>query len=144
MSQELLFLINTFASFFLTGLIWTVQLVHYPSFRFVNEENYPAFQYHHTHRIDKIVIPLMVAEITTSFGLFWVDGYFSLNAIGFYIVLLIWASTGIFSVPAHSKLEKGKNLSAINQLVNTNWIRTALWTIKSGINFWLLMNLLHI
>jgi hypothetical protein len=140
MSQELIFLVNTFASFFLTGLIWTVQLVHYPSFRFISNDNYQDFQNHHVNSIDKIVIPVMVAEITTSFGLFWVDGFLSLNAFGFYLVLLIWVSTGIFSVPAHSKLEDGKNDKAINQLVSTNWIRTVLWTIKSGINFWILLN----
>lgn len=141
MSQELIFLVNTFASFFLTGLIWTIQLVHYPSFRFVNKSNYLEFQHHHVHSIDKIVIPLMVVEIVSSFGLFWFDGFFSLNALGFYIVLLIWIATGLFSVPAHSKLEKGKNEEAINKLVSTNWIRTFLWTLKSGLNFYLLMRL---
>ncbi len=43
MSQELIFFVNTFSSFFMTGLIWMVQLVHYPSFHFVSEENLPAF-----------------------------------------------------------------------------------------------------
>lgn len=141
MSQELIFLVNTFATFFLTGLIWTVQRVHYPAFRMVNKDNYPEFQKHHMHNIGLIVIPLMVLEITTSFSLFWVDGFTSLNAIGFYLVLLIWISTGLFSVPAHAKLERGKNEEAIQQLVLTNWIRTVLWTLKSGLNFYMLVKL---
>lgn len=138
MSAELIFLINTFASFFMTGLIWVVQLVHYPSFHYVGHEDFKAFQLHHVNSIDKIVIPVMVAEISTSFGLAWIDGFLSLNAAGFYIVILIWASTGLFSVPAHTKLESSKNEDAINKLVSTNWIRTILWSIKSGLSLYLL------
>jgi hypothetical protein len=143
MSYELIFLINTFSSFFLTGLIWLVQLVHYPSFRFVGNGNFADFQMHHVHSIAKIVIPVMVAEITSSFGLAWIDGWLSLNAVGFYGVILIWAATGLFSVPAHSTLEAGKNKEAINKLVSTNWIRTILWTTKSGITMYLLYKLIQ-
>jgi hypothetical protein len=142
MSYELIFLINTFSSFFMAGLIWTVQLVHYPSFHFVGSDNFSAFQHHHVHSIAKIVIPVMVTEITTSFGLALIDGWFSLNAAGFYIVVLIWAATGLFSVPAHSKLEQNKDESAINKLVTTNWTRTLLWSVKSGISIWIFWNLI--
>ncbi|MCH2451330.1 MAG: hypothetical protein MK198_14480 [Gracilimonas sp.] len=142
MSSELIFLINTFASFFMTGLIWIVQLVHYPSFHHVSDRNFAQFQKHHVKSIDKIVIPVMAAEITTSFALSWFDGFFSLNAVGFYIVLLIWIFTGLFSVPAHSKLEDHKDKKAIDRLVSTNWIRTVLWTIKSGLSFYLLMRMI--
>ena len=122
----------------MTGLIWIVQLVHYPSFHFVGTDNFEAFQQHHVRSIDKIVIPVMVTEITSSFGLTWIDGWFSLNAIGFYVVISIWAATGLFSVPAHSKLEESKDDDAIDKLVSTNWIRTLLWTVKSGITAYLL------
>lgn len=142
MSVELIFLINTFASFFMTGLIWIVQLVHYPSFHYVGEDNFKAFQLHHVNSIDKIVIPVMVAELATSFGLAWADGFLSLNAIGFYLVILIWASTGLFSVPAHTKLESSKDDQAIKKLVSTNWFRTILWSLKSGLSLYLLYHLL--
>ena len=142
MWQELIFLTNTFASIFMTGLIWMVQLVHYPSFRLVSEENYLTFQKHHINSIDKIVIPVMVAEITTSFALSWFDGFLSLQAVGFYIVVLIWVSTGLFSVPAHSKLDSGKNMDAINRLVFTNWIRTTLWTLKSALSLYILARMI--
>jgi len=142
MSVELIFLINTFASFFMTGLIWTVQLVHYPSFHYVGEDNFKAFQLHHVNSIDKIVIPVMVAELATSFGLAWADGFLSLNATGLYLVILIWASTGLFSVPAHTKLESSKDDQAIKKLVSTNWFRTILWSLKSGLNLYLLYHLL--
>lgn len=141
MSVELIFLVNTFASFFLTGLIWIVQLVHYPAFHYVGHDNFKAFQHHHVHSIDKIVIPVMVAELASSFGLAWVDGFLSLHAAGFYLVLLIWVSTGLFSVPAHSKLESAKDEQAIQKLVSTNWFRTILWSVKSGLNLYLLYHI---
>jgi hypothetical protein len=142
MSSELIFLLNTFASFFLTGLIWVVQLVHYPAFHHVSDGNFAQFQKHHVNSIDKIVIPVMVTEITTSFALAWFNGFFSLDAIGFYLVLMIWISTGLFSVPAHSILEDHKDRNAINRLVSTNWIRTILWTSKSGLSFYILMRMI--
>ncbi len=81
----------------------------------------------------------MVAELTTSFALSWFTGFISLNGFGLFIVILIWAATGLFSVPAHSKLEKSKNDEAINKLILTNWIHTILWTMKTGVSFYLLM-----
>ncbi|MFP8490244.1 hypothetical protein ACKGJO_14265 [Gracilimonas sp. Q87] len=142
MSQELIFLINTFATFFMTGLIWIVQLVHYPSFHYVGSDNFKAFQLHHVNSIDKIVIPVMVVELATSFGLAWFDGFLSLNAVGFYIVILIWASTGLFSVPAHNKLESSKDHNVIKNLVLTNWLRTVLWSLKSGLSLYILSKLI--
>ena len=126
----------------MTGLIWIVQLVHYPSFHFVGTDNFEAFQQHHVKSIDKIVIPVMVAEITSSFGLAWIDGWFSLNAAGLFIVIMIWAATGLFSVPAHSRLEQSKDENAIKKLVSSNWIRTVLWTLKSALSFYLLMQMI--
>jgi hypothetical protein len=108
----------------------------------VSSDNFKAFQLHHVNSIDKIVIPVMVAELATSFGLAWTDGFLSLNAIGFYIVILIWISTGLFSVPAHTKLEISKDKQAIKKLVSTNWVRTILWSLKSGLNFYLLSKLM--
>ncbi len=44
--------------------------------------------------------------------------------------VLIWLATFILSVPCHRQLQKsGKDLSTINRLVATNWIRTILWSL---------------
>lgn len=131
MSLNIIFLINLTTSLFLAGLIWTIQLVHYPSFRFVSEENFKSFHVFHNQRISFIVVPVMITELITSGSLWWNDGYLSLNGIGFYLVCLIWLATAFLSVPNHTKLAKGKNDTVINSLVNTNWVRTVLWTVKA-------------
>ncbi len=120
------------------GLIWTIQLVHYPSFRFIDKENFLAFHRFHNQRISFIVVPVMITEIITSGLLWWNDGYLSLNGIGFYLVILIWVATGLLSVPNHAKLTKGKDDAVINALINTNWVRTVLWTVKALLGIYLL------
>lgn len=135
---NLIFLINLSTSLFLMGLIWTIQLVHYPSFHFVDKNGFSEFHSFHNRRISFLVVPFMITELITSGLLWWNDEVFSLNAIGFYIVCLIWLSTFLLSVPNHAKLAKGKDDSVINSLVNTNWVRTVLWTLKAGLSIYVL------
>lgn len=130
MLLEPIFLINLCASLFLCGLIWVIQLVHYPSFHFVDESNFLEFHQFHNARISMIVVPFMIAELITSGILWWQSPWTSLQSIGFYIVIFIWLSTFLISVPLHGKLGNGKSDKDITSLVNTNWIRTILWTVK--------------
>lgn len=140
MDLNLIFLLNFATSLFMAGLIWTIQLVHYPSFRFVDETNFNAFHSFHNQKISIIVIPVMITELITSRLLWWNEGFLSLNGIGFYLVLLIWISTFLLSVPNHAKLATGKDDVVINTLVHTNWIRTMLWTVKAGLSISILFN----
>lgn len=138
MSGNLIFVLNLAATLFLTGLIWTVQLVHYPSFRFIEGTRFQEFHPFHSKRISLLVIPLMIFELATSGVLWWFSDPFSLDSIGFYLVILIWVSTAFFSVPAHGKLISGKDHEAIRFLINTNWMRTLLWTTKAVIGLYFL------
>jgi len=47
------------------------------------------------------------------------------------LVLLIWLSTFLIQVPIHNQLGIGKDSFLIKRLVQTNWIRTILWTSKA-------------
>ncbi len=138
MSGNLIFVLNLGTTLFLTGLIWTVQLVHYPSFRFVDERIFKDFHLFHGTRISILVIPLMIIELITSGILWWNSDPFSLHSIGFYLVIAIWISTAALSVPAHNKLTSGMDQKAIRILVNTNWVRTILWTSKAVIGLYFL------
>ncbi len=133
MPHDLIFLINCFTSFFMTGLIWYVQLVHYPSFRFVNHMQFSQFHAFHSMRTGYIVMPVMTTELITSGTLWYAGGWFSLNTIGFYLVVAIWAATFLLSVPLHALLKENRSEAAIERLISTNWIRTVLWTLKSAL-----------
>ncbi len=116
-------------SWALFGLIWTVQLSHYPSFHFIAEDQWQAFHEHHRGSITLIVMPLMLFELALAFWLTYQYGW--KWSIPLMMVLAIWASTFFISVPLHGKLGLGKNTEVIQQLVTTNWIRTFLWTAKA-------------
>ena len=116
----------------LTGLIWTIQLVHYPSFAFVDPDQFHAFHAHHNRSISLVVMPLMLAEIALAALILFQKPSLPL-AIAGVMVLLIWASTFLLSVPCHQKLAESFDLETVQRLVATNWPRTLLWTARSGL-----------
>ncbi len=119
-------------SWALFGLIWTIQLSHYPSFRFVDEDQFSVFHLHHTRSITLVVMPLMLLELGLVFWQNYQTNWSWIWVVPLVLVLLIWASTFFISVPLHTQLEGGKNLDVIKKLVDTNWIRTILWSVKVG------------
>ncbi len=122
---------NELVSWALFGLIWVVQLVHYPSFHYVDPDRFVAFHQHHTRSISFIVLPLMLVELGLGAVLVWQSDLDWKYITALIIVGLIWASTFLIQVPDHNALGKGKDDSLIARLVKTNWIRTVLWTLKA-------------
>ena len=128
--MEVLYFVQLLCSLFMCGLIWVVQMVHYPAFNYVDDDNFIAFENFHTSRITLIVLPVMLIELLTAFVLLIVDSNF-ISVINLVLVILIWLVTICFSVPCHSVLSKSKNPQSIHKLILTNWLRTVLWTLKS-------------
>ncbi len=152
-----LILTQTFVTLFLTGLIWTIQIVHYPSFLDVPISELQIFHKNHTNRISLLVIPLMTLELVVSIVLLFSclfeqlesvlgsnselmqDRVDYIHAVGFWvwlnliIVVLLWGSTFFISVPIHNELSQGVSEPTIQKLIRTNWVRTILWSIKSYI-----------
>ena len=115
----------------MTGVIWVIQIVHYPSFHFMEKELYTAFQKFHMNKISIIVIPIMLAELITGMMLFLDKSSKSpFLIISFVILVLIWLITGVFFSKAHNELMTGYQELVVNQLVVMNWIRTLLWTLR--------------
>lgn len=128
------FIINSI----LVGLIWTIQVVHYPLFLKVGSETFINYVKSHQNRISIIVIPLMTIELLSSIFLYIANPYIELQTNYLYsliIVVLIWLLTFLVHIPQHKKLLLAFDERIIKQLVNTNWIRTILWTIKIPIIF---------
>jgi len=115
----------------MTGVIWVIQIVHYPSFHFIEKELYTAFQKFHMNKISIIVIPIMLAELITGMMLFLdKSSKSSFLIISFLILILIWLITGVFFSKAHNELITGYQELVVNQLIAMNWIRTLLWTLR--------------
>ncbi len=126
-----LFLLDIAATLYLWGVIWTIQVVHYPLFARVGADHWAEYHTAHTRLITSVVLPAMVTELGTS-GLLalarpaWLSP--GLLWAGFACAVLTWAVTFFISVPLHDTLSRGFDLDAISRIVATNWLRTAFWT----------------
>ena len=128
--MDFLFFLNVISAFLLTGVIWTIQIVHYPSFHYIDKLSFTNFHNFHERRISIIVMPLMLIELITSIALYINNMWSIIFALNLLIVGLIWCSTFFVQVPIHSILSEKKDKNLIEKLVNTNWIRTFLWSIR--------------
>lgn len=127
MTDEIVTL-QIFATLFLCGLIWFVQLVHYPLFAIVG--NSPTFYSEHQRRTSWIVLPIMILELGSAATLFILKGSL-IDQIGLILIIGIWLSTILLQVPCHQRLLSGFSISTINRLVQTNWLRTILWSLRA-------------
>lgn len=117
----------------MTGLIWMVQLVHYPLMALVGTQGFAEYHARHSRRITLIVGPVMALELFTGalllFPLGAIPAWFALANLA--LLLTTWASTGLLQVPRHKRLAQAFDVAVHRQLVGTNWVRTAGWTIRS-------------
>jgi len=123
-------IINLVITWFLVGLIWIVQVVHYPSFLYFEKSDFLKFHHFHTKSITWIVIPTMTVELILGAYLLWQSSFEMSYLIPFIFLIGIWASTALLQIPLHLKLADRENKSDIRKLISTNWIRTVLWTLK--------------
>jgi hypothetical protein len=136
-----LFLAQYAATLFMTGLIWFVQIVHYPLFASVNASSTPAafrsYAARHASRTGLVVFPPMFVELLTALAALLPGlrpAFLSQTAAvtSATLVVLIWVSTGLLQVPLHNRLAaNAKTQETIRRLVLSNWLRTALWSARA-------------
>lgn len=134
-----LLLVHVLATLVMVGVIWVVQLVHYPLFAGVGADGWAAYQAGHQTRITWLVGPTMVAELATAVALLtWRPPGVPLAGllVGAALVGVVWMSTAFVQVPLHSALTTAFDPSAHARLVATNWIRTVAWTMRGGLVLW--------
>ena len=136
------FLINFVVSTYMLGVIWFVQIVHYPLFNFVSKDLFSEFENNHSFRTFKVVAIPMIIELLSSFILIFSKNNQDLFILNFLIVIVIWISTFLLQVPNHKVLQKGFSYTFHTKLVRTNWIRTFCWTLRAVLNLYLLRYLL--
>jgi len=124
-----LLLAHAAVTLFMVGLIWFVQIVHYPLFALVGGAGFAHYERHHARRTTWVVAPPMIAELTTAAALAWSTPG-ALAWCGLALLAVIWASTALWQVPAHRRLEHGFDPRVHGRLVSTNWVRTAAWSAR--------------
>ncbi len=114
----------------MAGIAWFVQIVHYPLFSKVGNEYFPEYLKGHSILTTFIVSPLMLIEVCTGGFLFHKYPQEKIFFIGFVLLIVIWFSTFLIQVPRQNILGKGFKQKAYEELIFSNCIRTALWTMR--------------
>lgn len=122
----------------LVGLIWFVQLVHYPLMGNVGVESFVRYETLHRDFIGPLVAPLMMAEGLTALMLVATmksePGRWK-AWLGIVLLIVIWGSTFFWQVPLHERLTAGFDEAVQAELVHSNWIRTLAWTARGVLLF---------
>ena len=134
--SKIIFIFNLASTLYLTGVIWLVQLVQYPFFSRVGAENFQQYHAAHTFWITPVVAPAMILELITAIFLIIyppenID--IKLLWLGLILAVTVWLSTFFLQVPMHEKLANGFDAEAHRFLINSNWVRTIAWTLRSGL-----------
>jgi hypothetical protein len=137
----LLLLAHAAATLFMVGIIWFVQIVHYPLFARVGAAGFAAYSATHARLTGLVVGPPMLVEAATAIALVVstppkVSSW--LLWVGLVLLAGIWLSTALLQSPSHTELGQGFDLSAHSSLVGSNWVRTVLWSLRGLIVLWIL------
>lgn len=142
MSESVLLFAHLVSTLLMVGIIWFVQVVHYPLMACVGTEHFRRYSQLHQSRTTLVVAGPMLVEAISAICLFvWFPAVRSswvfLVASG--LLGLIWVSTTWWQVPLHRSLASGYDDQQIRRLVQTNWLRTLAWSARGiliGGTFW--------
>lgn len=127
----LMIVVHFAATAFMAGLIWFVQIVHYPLFDAVGRDAFVAYERRHVRATGWVVGPAMLTEAATAvliLPLAEAGAVRWLAWVGFVLLGVVWLSTALLQVPCHRRLERAYDAAAVRRLVRTNWVRTAAWS----------------
>ena len=131
-----IFLINAVSTWFMVGLIWLIQMVHYPLFGYVGTTEFGTFHEKHKILITPVVGIVMIAELVTTVIIMFQTPLGIPNWMGILGIMLlgvIWFSTLFLQIPYHNKLNTKFDESVLKMLIKTNWIRTICWSLRGFI-----------
>lgn len=135
-------LVQAIASSAMCGLIWFVQVVHYPLFARVIGAESKDFAAANQDRTKIVVIPFMLAEGGAAAAVAWAPPPgvpASLAMAGMAIVIALWLLTACIQMPLHARLlREGHTSKTVAALVTSNWLRTLLWSLRGAIATWML------
>lgn len=118
------------------GVIWFVQLVHYPLLSVVPVEAAASTALEHQRRTSWVVAAPMAVEGVTVLAIFFSppDGVsWWLPWVGGALLAVALGSTLLLSVPRHTRMATRPDATVGRELVVTNWPRTLAWTLRTGV-----------
>jgi hypothetical protein len=132
--MESLRLANLVDAGLLCGLIWTIQVVHYPLFAAVGGSAWTGYERAHQRRIAMLVAPLMVVNVALAGAVLLAGGPdVVLRALDAALALAVFTATGTVYSALHRQLGRGWDSALGARLVHLNWWRTAAWSAQTAI-----------
>jgi hypothetical protein len=140
-ADRLALLLHFAATGIMVGVIWFVQVVHYPLFAQVGRDGFAEYEAEHSRRTTLVVVTPMLVELATGAWLVFRTPAGMRRAVfvaGFALIVILWLSTFLLQVPRHAVLGRGWDERAHRALVATNWIRFVAWTARGMLLLWAL------
>ena len=121
----------------LAAVLWIVQLVVYPAFRWIDPALFVLWHEGYTGAVTWVVAPLILLQTAGVAGRYcFLENLEPLWLLEAACTLAAWAVTVFVSVPIHNRLQRGlpraEQLSAMQRLVQTNWPRTLAWSVSAA------------
>ena len=138
----MVFALHFAATFFMVGLSWFVQLVHYPLLGEVVKYRESAYEQTRMRAATWVVAPPMLLEMVTGVVLVWrPQPYFpQLFAAGsLALLVIIWLSTAFLQAPRHEILSLKFVEKTHRSLISTNFVRTLGWSLRGLILLYALL-----
>ena len=133
MVNSTLLLIHASVTWYMVGLIWLIQVVHYPLMQMVGRAEFVPYSLRHQQAITPVVGIPMLIEVATAVYLLVQDpqlrrSYWFLASC--VLLVVIWVSTAFWQVPLHRDLLDGHAAERVKSLVLSNWVRTIAWSAR--------------
>jgi hypothetical protein len=128
-----LLVINLTATCLMAGIIWFVQIVHYPLLAMVGVGDAREIAVEHQRRTGYVVGLPMVFEGLSTLALLvrTPEGVNSLLPwFGAALLAVALGCTVLLSVPLHAQMATTPTAQTGARLVSTNWPRTVAWSLR--------------
>ena len=155
MNAGLVAAVHLWTTFAMVGLIWFVQIVHYPLFALLPSSGSKAAEVagmsrsvardYHDENLRRtrpiVLVPMLVEAASAAWLAFDPPAAVGRGAAiaGLSLVAIVVLSTALVQVPLHESLRRGDApAETVNRLVRSTRIRTAAWTARAILAAWML------
>lgn len=132
-SVKAVFVAHALTTLYMVGVIWMVQLVHYPLMDLVGAR-YVEYQRLHMDRMGLVVVlPMCVEALSAALLLRETTLPLRERIVAVVLLAVVWGVTFFVSVPMHAHLAQGFDAESHATLVRSNWARTLAWSARGAL-----------
>jgi hypothetical protein len=140
-------LVCLFFTIYNIGVIWVLQLNHYPLYAKVGQQEFQDYMIAHNGRILLPIVLPSIAAFISSLLLLW-QRPVEIASWSVWLIIALNVATLLSTIfvqgAAHTALaHDGYSEILIQRIITTNWIRTAAWTVNGLLLLWMTATLIE-